>query len=831
MSTKPWVVHKFGGTSVQDAAHIRNAVTLAEQSLPQHRTAVVVSSMADVTDHLYTLLALARQQDESYKDELSALEQRHQTVARELLAGDEQAHFLKQLAQDIADLEQVLRTVQLLQSYPTTTQDWLLSFGEIWSARLFHGTLQARGHKSSWVDARTFLVVRHGETGPDVQWNLSQHKIDEELSSFEGEALVVTGFIATTEEGEPTTLKRDGSDYSASILGALLKAEELTIWTDVEGVYSADPRRVAEAVLLQHLSWQEATELAYFGARVLHPHAMWPAVQNNIPINLRSSLHPERSGTRIEAPQLDGMDVSSAPPVKGFATIDGMSLMNVEGAGMMGVPGIAQRLFGALREVDVSVVMISQASSEHSICFAIPHPQEAKALQTLEEAFFREIQRKQIQTIEAQSPCAILAVVGDRMVETPGVAAQFFAALGQAGVNVRAIAQGSSERNISVVIDQADSARALRAAHAGFYLSQQTLSIGLVGPGSVGASLLDQLNTQFERLREDFNIDIRVRGIMNSRSMVLHDERIPLDNWRTHFEEESVQADPLAFVTHIRAEHIPHAAILDCTATPLAEQWYLDWLVRRLHIITPNKKAFSGPYPLYQQLKSLSRRNRVHLLYETTVGAALPVLATLQDLLQTGDRILAIEGVFSGTLSYIFNTLSPSVPFSEVVTTAQQQGFTEPDPRDDLSGMDVARKVSILAREMGYPIELKDIPVESLVPEPLQDVQTAEAFLKGLPAFDADMQQRVDRAHQNGQVLRYVGSIDASGKASVKLKAYPKDHAFAQMTGTDNIISFRTQRYDVQPIVVRGPGAGLEETAGGVFADLLRLAARLGAVT
>lgn len=828
MSNPTWVVHKFGGTSLENAPRIRNAIQIVQNNRSQH-TGIVVSAMAGITDTLLRILPLAESHNPDTYKAVDVLRDRHMQVAHEILEESSRETFVTNLKLDLADIQQVLHTVWLLQGYSQSMEDWLVGYGELWMARLFCAALCDKHQDARWLDARQFLTIQHRETGPTVLWQQSEQKLAVLLAPHVGEFVVVPGFIATTEEHRPTTLKRNGSDYTASIVGALVKAKEITIWSDVDGVLSADPRRVPEAVLLDKLSWQEATELAYFGAKVLHPQALAPAIRHNIPVVMRNSFHPDKAGTRIEGPTPHTDESKPKPVVKGFTTIDDMALINVEGTGMMGVPGIAQRLFGALREVGVSVVMISQASSEHSICFAVPRVQEELACTVVGEAFFREIQQNLIQSPESVSPCSILAAVGDNMADTPGVAAQFFTALGQAGVNVRAIAQGSSERNISAVIDTSDSTRALRAVHAGFYLSKQTLSVGLLGPGWIGRALLHQLETQAARLREEFHIDLRIRGIMDSKRMLLHHESIPLAQWQTLFEQQAEPADLQKFTHHIQADHLPHCAIIDCTANALAGDWYTHWLQHRIHVITPNKKAFSSSYHTYETLRALSRKHQAHLLYETTVGAALPVLLTLRDLLQTGDKIIEIEGVFSGTLSYLFRTVSPQQPFSEVVKRARQQGFTEPDPRDDLSGMDVARKVAILAREMGTTLEIADIPVQNLVPETLRGDISVDSFLQELAAFDVDIQRQLEEAEQAHEVLRYVGAIDAQGKAVVELRRYPKTHAFAQLKAGDNVFAFRTQRYDTHPIVIQGPGAGPDVTAGGVFADLLRLASRLGA--
>jgi aspartokinase/homoserine dehydrogenase 1 len=603
----------------------------------------------------------------------------------------------------------------------------------------------------------------------------------------------------------------------------LLDAEEIHIWTDVDGVLSADPRLVPDAQVIDSLSYNEAMELAYFGAKVIHPQTMAPAVAKGIPIWIRNTFAPEKAGTLIcEKPQ-------SELAVKGITCIDKVALVNVEGAGMIGVPGTAHRLFGALRDHGISVILISQGSSEHSICFAIPEAQAARAEAVVRQAFDRELREGQIQSVDVDPACSILAVVGDGMAGSHGVAAKVFGALGSASVSVRAIAQGASERNISVVIDGKQASRALRAVHAGFYLSPHTVSIGLIGPGVVGGVLLDQLSTQISRLSRDLKLDLRVRGIMKSKQMLLADSEVPLDQWREKLQASTEPADLAKFAQHVHADHLPHAIIIDCSSSEEVAARYPEWLAAGIHIVTPNKKANSADSAFYARLHEARRQGGAHYLYEATVGAGLPIIQTARDLRETGDEIRRIEGILSGTLAYLFNVWDGSEPFSAVVRAAKAKGYTEPDPRDDLSGMDFARKVIILGREMGLNIELKDVELESLVPPALASC-SAQEFLDRLHEFDGPMAERLEQARARNRVLRYVGSVDAAtGKASVGLVELERSHTFANINLTDNVVRFMTQRYNQNPLVVQGPGAGPEVTAGGVFADLLRVCAYLGA--
>ena len=800
-----WVVHKFGGTSVANAERYRAAAGIALASQPGERVAVIVSAMSGVTNELIKIVELAARHDDAYLANLAALKQRHLATITELELSAAQTESLNTtITSDFNAIEEVLRGVWITRLPSERIVEFVSGHGELWSAQLLHGYLEARGHSSSWLDARDVLVVDPQSNTVVIDWQLSQQKLTD--WQVKADLLVITGYIASTHDGVATTLKRNGSDFSASIFAALLGASSLTIWTDVDGVYSADPRRVPDAVIIPELSYQEAAELAYFGAKVIHPNTMSPAIANDITVWIKNSLRPEAPGTRIS-----GVSTFEIP-IKGFAAVEDMALLNVEGTGMIGIPGVAHKLFGALRAVDVSVVMISQASSEHSICFAVPQAQAGLARQTVAETFLAEIQRGEVQTVDSRESCCIIAMVGDGMIERLGMSGKFFSALGKAGVNVRAIAQGSSERNISAVIEQHEATKALRALHSAFYLSSQTLSIGVIGAGLIGRTFLDQLAARLPELRRERGIDLRVRGIMNSRKMILHDRELPLDAWQDELQASAAEADLETFVDHVHAAHLPHTVLIDATASAELPRNYEDWLSRGINVITPNKKCNAGPMASYRSLRETARKSQRYFLYETNVGAGLPIIHTLRDLIETGDEIIRIEGVLSGTLSFIFNSLDGTRTFSEIVREAHALGFTEPDPREDLSGVDVARKLIILAREMGLEVEMDSVQVESLVGKDDQAI--------------ADL---LSSARAQGAVLRYVGTIEADGSMSAGLRTYPQEHPFANLTGSDNIVSFQTARYNTQPMIVRGPGAGPAVTAAGVFADLLRLASFLGA--
>lgn len=827
VSSGKWVVHKFGGTSVLNADRYVGvaAILKAEQRKnPSYPQAVVVSAMKGVTDDLIRSVEEARKNNPIYLDTIRAIKARHLEAANKLNL----TNLLAVFDRDFGELEEVLRGVWLAKSASDAIIELLSGYGEIWSAQILAAHLSKNGTASAYVDARKILVVDSSGKRVIVDWEATSAKMAAFLKDVPpGLILSITGFVASTALDVPTTLKRNGSDYSASLFGRLLNAPEIIIWTDVDGVLSADPRLVPDAVVLSEMTYNEVTELANFGAKVVHPATMEPAIKSEIPVWIRNTFNPEFAGTKIHAKAV------STAVVKGFSAIEKMALINMEGTGLVGVSGVAERLFSALRSAEISVVLISQASSEHSICIAVAEGDAARAKEAIHKAFFAEIHQGALDRVEVTLGRSILAAVGDNMVEQPGVSGRFFSALGKAGINIDAIAQGASERNISAVIDGAQTSRALRAVHSAFYLSPQTIGIGLIGTGLIGREFLRQLRGELPALKSRYGMDIRVLGLRSSKEMLLggrDGKGVDPSLWEG-FGRGEVKTEPVdgaKWIESMNSTHLPHTVMIDATASGEIIRDYPQWLRAGSHIITPNKKANTQSWAEYENLRKISNETNRRFLYSTNVGAGLPLLQTLRDLYQTGDRLVRLEGVFSGTLSYIFNSFDGSKPFSEIVLEAKKRGYTEPDPRDDLSGMDVARKLVILAREAGNRLELSDIPVESLVPAELSDVSVDE-YLRRIAEGDAAMNAKVKAANLNGEVLRYVGEMNEKGAASVKLMSFPKSHAFAGLSGADNSVAFHTVRYNRQPLVIQGPGAGPEVTAGGVFADLLRLASALGA--
>ena len=812
------IVHKFGGTSVADAERYRHVaqLLLAREEAVQ---VTVVSAMKGVTDALIAVAGLAADDAPHWRDAWHALRARHRGAAVALL-GEHAGLTVEWLDARFDHLAEVLGALAVIGELPVEVLDRVQGLGEVYSAQLLGQYLQSLGEECAVLDARDVLVVDRGELGVDVDWVQSAQRLARWREAHPSPRVVATGFVARDRRDRITTLGRNGSDYSGAIFAALFNADELHIWTDVDGVLSADPRVVPEAVQLDALSYDEACELAYFGAKVVHPQTMSPAIERGLPIIIRNTFNPLHPGTRITAER------TVAGPIKGLTLSPDLAVLNLEGTGLIGVPGTAERVFASLRNAHVSVVMISQGSSEHSICCVVKQAEAVRARDALLQAFAHELNLGQVQRAQLTDNVSVLAAVGDGMAGQPGVAARLFESLGRAQVNILAIAQGSSERNISVAVDSRHATKALRAAHAGFWLSPQTFSVGVIGPGNVGAALLDQLQAAQSQLLGRANVDLRLRAVASRSRMVL-DQRGLHGDWRSALAASSEATDLDAFTEHLLSAHLPHALVIDCSGSAEVADRYAGWLAAGIHVVTPNKQAGAGPLPRYQAIREAAAASGARFRYEATVGAGLPVITTLRDLVDTGDEVLAIDGIFSGTLAWLFNKYDGQVPFSQLVAQARGMGYTEPDPRDDLSGVDVARKLVILAREAGRDLSLEQVQVESLVPE-AQRLAGVEEFMAGLDAVDAVFAERLAAAQARGAVLRYVARLSPEG-AQVGLVELPAGHAFANLRLTDNVVQFTTRRYCDNPLVVQGPGAGPEVTAAGVFADVLRVAVGEGA--
>ncbi|PJE07345.1 bifunctional aspartate kinase/homoserine dehydrogenase I [Legionella sp.] len=800
-------IHKFGGSSLANARKFREIETL----LAGNKEIIVVSATQGTTSSLQSALDEAKS-SLAYIEILEKIEENHFSLINELAI--EKTNLITTIQNDFFKIKDILYAVYLTGSYSKEVQNLILGYGELWSANILNGYL-GQNNKVSFLDASKVLFIYEKEGVICIDWEKSRTALSY-MESADFNQLVITGFIASSIDGKRTILGRNGSDFSAAIFANLFDAKLLTIWTDVDGIYSADPNLVRSAFMIESLSYKEALELAYFGAKVLHPMTIAPLVEKQIPLFIKNSFNPQSKGTLISA-----QPEKSTQLIKGISCIEKVALINIEGSGLISVSGLTSRVSDILYRAQIRVLLISQASSEHSICLAVPNLLLNKALDALFEHLHADIERKHIAGIYAQRDCAILSAVGDEMVGSIGVAGQFCTALAKANINICAISQGSSERNISAVIKNTEIKKAMQAVHAGFYLSRKTLAIGLIGPGAVGKKLLQQLQETINQLSTAYQMNLQVLGIMDSQKMWLSDRPIHLEHWQESFANQAVKADPASFIAHFAQGSIPHNVIIDCTASQAVAHKYQSILQQGIHVITPNKHANADDLSYYKQLKALRNLNN-HYLYEATVCAGLPVISTLQDLIKTGDVIEEIEGVLSGTLSYIFNEMAKGRSFSSVVIDAKNRGFTEPDPREDLSGMDVARKLVCLAREIGHDLSLDEVAIYDLVPAELKDCDLA-AFLANLTNYDHAMGEWLRQAKTKNQHLHYVGSINREGKLQVAIKSLPKEHPFSRLEGTDNMIIFRTKRYQERPLIIQGPGAGAEVTAAGIFADLLRL--------
>ena len=753
----------------------------------------------------YKLLDAAENKDDRIWNMLEQKKTAWLELASSSLNSDASGDVSEYISQSFESIKDILKAVWILEDKSGAASDYLETMTSTFLERIVSAYFVEKGERVE---------------GRELDKLLSDHN-----PSFQSRAVFISGqLIYCVDDRDAAGKERSDEgwgEYSAALIAAHLSSP-LTYWNQRSLLYSASKKDVPNAHLISDMTYAEATELSFFGAPVVHPHSFIPAEEASIPLSLRYWGDIEEEGTLVTR---EGKK-SGKDGVKAFSVVKNISLINVEGSGMSGVPGVSSRLFGALRNEGISVIFISQASSEYSICFAVPTPQAMNAKATLEKEFRREITLHQISSIDMEDNLSILAVVGESMPGRIGVAGKLFSSLARAGVNVRAIAQGSSERNISAVISSRDAVKAERALHTVFFMSQQTLSLGLFGPGNIGGTLLDQIGRERERLKREFDLDIRVRGIATSKKMLISEEGIDLSSWREQMEEYGIPYNEEIFLSHIKASYYPHWVLVDATASKERAMQYKSFIESGFHVITPNKKASSGPYDYYESLYETSLRTGKKFLYETTVGAGLPIITTLKDLRETGDIIEKVEGMVSGTLAWLFSNYDGTVPFSTLVKKARDMGFTEPDPRDDLSGMDVARKTVILARELGYKAEVEDLEIRNLVPPALRDV-SKEEFLERINEMDDEMLSLYKEAEKKGMKLRYVGTVDG-GKCSVSLSAFPLDHPFSQAKGTDNVIEFTTARYHNQPLVVQGPGAGPEVTAAGIFADILRLSAYLG---
>lgn len=811
-------VLKFGGSSVAKPERIEGIIEILKDYYTRgEKFTVVFSAFGGVTDSLIDMSKRAEKGDDSYLDIFRDFTERHQAAAKELLHENQLKEVLPILQNNHEVLKNLLYGIFLVREASARTMDYVLSFGERNSAFLISHALTKHGINASYLDARRVIKTDKNFGSAIVDFSTTNKKIKEHYNSHP-EVQIVTGFVASAKGGLTTTLGRGGSDYTAAILAAGLEATQIEIWTDVDGVLTADPRKVKKAFTIPRMTYAEAMEMSHFGAKVIYPPTLQPALKKGIPIYIKNTFNPDFAGTYIS----DESD-REGHAVKGISSIGHVALLTLSGSGMFGVPGTAGRLFGALAQANINIILITQGSSEHAISFAVQPTQAEKAKKHVEKAFEYERSMGVVNDVKVEENLSVVAIIGENMRYRPGISGRLFRALGENGINAVAIAQGSSELNVSVVIPKTDEAKALNALHEAFFLSDtKELHIFMVGVGLIGTELIQQIKKQSDFLREKRGLEIKVVGMANTKKMLFVEDGIDLKNWKKDLTASEVKSDLPVFIGRMKELNLSNTIFVDNTADPKVAGYYESILDNSISISTPNKIATSSGYLQYQRLKNIALSRGVQFLYETNVGAGLPVLSTLTDLINSGDRILKIEGVLSGSLSYIFNSFDGSRSFSEIVKKAKEKGFTEPDPRTDLNGIDVRRKLIILARETGLPLEAADVEIENILPQAVQDAKTVEAFFTELEKQDNYFEKLRSEAEAEGKKLRMIAKLDGD-KAVIGLQAVANENPFFTLSGSDNMIVFTTDRYKERPLVVRGPGAGAAVTAAGVFAEIITI--------
>jgi len=813
-------VLKFGGTSVGTLDSISQVIRIISDN--KQPVAVVYSAMGGVTNKLIEIGTLASKGDARYLDILQSIEERHFAVIRALVDVKAQSSIIAKIKGNFNEIEDLLKGITYIRELSIRTMDLLLSFGERLSSQIITFLLNEQGIKAKYIDAREIIKTNSNYGFAEVDFEETNTLINDALAE-NNQVYCITGFIASNKDNITTTLGRGGSDYTASVIGAALGSEVIEIWTDVNGMMTADPRKVKNAFTIPDISYSEAMELSHFGAKVIYPPSLVPAFLKNIPIKVLNTFESKHPGTTISK-EINQKGYS----ITGISSIDEISLVNLQGNGMIGVAGVSAKLFGLLADNKISVILISQASSEHSICFAVDPKSAENVREILEAGFKAEIQNGDIENISIQNNLSIIAVVGEGMKSSSGTSGKLFSVLGKNGINVIATAQGSSELNISVVIKKKDISKALNAIHETFFeIDGFTLNLYLVGPsGQIGKTLLKQIAQQSAYLKKEKNLNIKLTGLANTKKMLLDSNGIALENWMENLETAGEKINLSEFIADIQTLNLANSIFVDCSADKDIVQYYYPLLDSNISIVTPNKVANSGTYEEYLALRNIAKKRNVKFLYETNVGAGLPLINTLQGLINSGDRIHKIEAVLSGTLSFIFNTFAAGLKFVDVVKEAKAKGFTEPDPRDDLSGTDVARKILILARESGIKLEFNEVDNIPLISQDAMAASSVEDFYAVLEKENSIYESLLNEALAKGEVLRFIASLE-NGKAKLGLTSVGKSHPFYNLAGSENIVSFTTERYFNNPLVVKGPGAGAEVTAMGVFADIISLSSFL----
>ena len=810
-------VLKFGGTSVANAQNINLVLNIAAENSQSDSLAVVVSAFSGVTDLLVLAAANASNKNKEYKEIIAQIEQKHKDAIDILIPITDQSDLINTINNEINHLKTLLDGCYLLGELSNRTSDTILSFGELLSSQIIAQAMQQKVKIATFKDSREIIKTNNQFGKAVVDFEITDRLINDYFASNNAKITVLPGFIASSIDGNNTTLGRGGSDYTAAILAAALNVSQLEIWTDVNGMYTANPKIVKQAQPIETISYQEAMELSHFGAKVLYPPTIQPVLGKNIPIYIKNTFEPEAFGTLISSNKNENEN-----PIKGISHIDKIALLTLEGSGMIGVSGCSKRLFAVLSNENINVIFITQASSEHSICIGILNQDAEIAEKSINKAFELEITQTKIDKCIVEKDLCIVALVGENMKNHQGLSGKMFSTLGKNNVNIRAIAQGASERNISVVINESDVKKALNTLHERFFEDNtKQLNLFVMGVGNVGEKFIEQINQQKKFLKENLKINLRVIAISNSRKMLFDEDGISLKDWQNALNGAET-ADKELFIQKVKQLNLRNSIFVDITANEVVSQTYEHYLRDNIAVVTCNKIACASVYENYSNLKRLSRKYNAPFLFETNVGAGLPIIDTLKHLIASGDKVNKIQAVLSGSLNFIFNNFSETYNFHDVVKEAGVQGFTEPDPKIDLSGVDVARKILILIRESGYKMEIDEIQNNAFLPKACMETTNNDDFFNSLTANASHFEQLLVQAKEKDSRLKFVATFE-NGKASVGLEFIPKESPFYNLEGKDNIVQFYTDRYVDQPLLIKGAGAGAAVTASGIFADVIRI--------